>query len=62
MSQQILNHCKLDQMSVCNASNHLEQQDCGFYEESRRASRCMYYVFDEYCDCLQAQIDARIID
>ena len=23
-----------------------------------RKIRCMYYIFDEYCDCLKAQINA----
>jgi hypothetical protein len=62
MRQQVFNHCQLDQMSVCMADNHLEQQDCSFYEEAQHASRCMYYVFDEYCDCLKAQMNARKMD
>ncbi|MGD8256540.1 MAG: hypothetical protein PVG70_16215 [Desulfobacterales bacterium] len=59
MRQQIFSHCKSDQMSVCMANSHLEQQNCSFYEESQHASRCMYFVFDEYCDCLEAQMKAQ---
>ena len=62
MRQQIFNLCKSDQMSVCMANSNLKQQDCSFYEKSQHASRCMYFVFDEYCDCLRAQIYARKID
>ena len=60
--QQISNLCKSDQMSVCMANSNLEQQNCSFYEKSQHASRCMYFVFDEYCDCLKAQINARKIE
>jgi len=53
-----MNFCKKGLMSVCTAKDKLEQEKCEFWESATRArGRCMYFIFDEYCDCLKAQID-----
>jgi hypothetical protein len=52
------NFCKQEEMSICTAGNQNTQISCSFYEKSRFAERCMYYIFDEYCDCLKAQMNA----
>jgi hypothetical protein len=57
---QEVNFCKSGQMSTCTAANQKEQTDCSFYEKSRHAERCMYFCFDEYCDCLGAQLNASV--
>jgi len=57
--QQVVNFCKLGQMSVCMAGNEKQQIDCSFYDKSQHANRCMYFIFEEYCDCLSAQITAK---
>jgi hypothetical protein len=62
MRPEIMNLCKADYMSVCTANCCRDQQGCSFYEQSQHASRCMYFVFDEYCDCLKAQLNAREMD
>lgn len=48
-------YCKLDIMSVCTAGSQQRQEACRFYEKSAYAERCMYHVFEEYCDSLAAQ-------
>lgn len=58
MDSRALNFCKLEQMSICTAETIRSQGDCSFFEKSRNAERCMYFIFDEYCDCLKAQMDA----
>jgi hypothetical protein len=58
MNSTALNFCKRGQMSICTADTIREQGDCSFFEKSQHADRCMYYIFDEYCDCLKAQINA----
>ena len=45
-------------MSICVAKDHTEQETCTFYEKARFENRCMYFIFDEYCDCLKAQVDS----
>jgi hypothetical protein len=52
------NFCKQEEMSICTAGNQNKQTGCSFYEKSRFAERCMYYIFDDYCDCLKAQMNA----
>lgn len=54
----LTNFCKRKTMSVCTASDRTEQESCVYYEKSSRENRCMYFIFDEYCDCLGAQRDA----
>jgi len=58
MSDAIVSFCKRDIMSICTASNDTEQNRCEFYEKSRLRNKCMYFIFDEYCDCLKAQMNA----
>ena len=33
-----------------------EQKNCKFYKKSSFSDRCMHFMFEEYCDCLDAQI------
>lgn len=58
MSYLITNFCKQEEMSVCTACNQKQQTGCSFYEKSQFAERCMYFMFDEYCDSLKAQLNA----
>ncbi len=60
MSFLVVNFCKQEEMSICTAGNKNQQTGCNFYEKSSFAERCMYYIFDEYCDCLKAQMNARL--
>ena len=53
----LTNFCKREIMSVCTASAY-EQENCAFFELASHEKRCMYFIFDEHCDCLKAQIDA----
>jgi len=48
--------CKRDIMSICTANSESEQKNCNFYIKSSFSDRCMHFMFDEYCDCLDAQI------
>jgi hypothetical protein len=48
-------------MSICTAKNQKQQVGCSFYEKSQFAERCMYYIFDKFCDSLAAQMDAEEI-
>jgi len=48
--------CKRDIMSICTAASENEQKNCKFYKKSSFSDRCMHFMFDEYCDCLDAQI------
>jgi hypothetical protein len=50
--------CKTEIMSVCTAATDAQQKDCCYYEKSCRTDKCMYFIFDEYCDCLKAQMSA----
>ena len=58
MASSVVSFCKSDIMSVCTASSDSEQNKCEFYEKSSLKNKCMYFIFDEYCDCLKAQMDA----
>ena len=53
-----ISYCKKDVMSICTADSRKNQEECRYYEKARQAERCMYFVFDEYCDCLNAQLNA----
>lgn len=44
-------------MYVCNASSEEEQKKCRFYQKSSYSDKCMYFIFDKYCDCLEAQMN-----
>lgn len=54
-----MSYCRQEMMSVCTATNGHNQENCYFYEKSNGYDRCMYYVFEQYCDCLPAQRIAR---
>ena len=58
MTSPMVSFCKREMMSVCTAASDTEQNRCVFYEKSSLKNKCMYFIFDEYCDCLKAQIDA----
>ncbi len=58
MSHAESNLCKQEEMSMCGADSRLQQENCSFYEKSLNANRCMYFVFERYCDCLKAQMHA----
>ncbi len=58
MTSPMVSFCKKGMMSVCMAAGDTEQNGCEFYERSSLKNKCMYFIFDEYCDCLKAQIDA----
>jgi hypothetical protein len=60
VSGTVMNFCKSEHISFCTAACKKEQPGCSFYERSRSAERCMYFVFDEYCDCLRAQLNAHV--
>ncbi len=45
-------------MSECVGETAEERKKCKFYKESKYKGTCMYYVFEQFCDCLDAQIDA----
>jgi len=59
MSDSLVNYCKQEQMSICTAGSQKLQVGCSYYEKSQFAERCMYFIFEEYCDCLTAQINAQ---
>ena len=48
-------------MSICTADCQKQQTDCSFYEKSQHANRCMYFIFDEYCDSLKAQMNSAAV-
>jgi len=50
------NYCKKERMSICTAKDSAQQEKCSFFEKSSYEQRCMYLIFDEYCDCLKAQM------
>ena len=58
MAHPVTNFCRQEEMSVCTADCQKQQTDCSFYEKSQHANRCMYFIFDEYCDSLQAQMNS----
>jgi hypothetical protein len=59
MSGSETNYCKEDKMSICTAEDSKQQERCSFFEKSSYEHRCMYFIFDEYCDCLKAQIHTK---
>jgi hypothetical protein len=54
-----MNFCRSEQISFCTAADRKEQSGCSFYARSHSAERCMYFIFDEYCDSLNAQLNSR---
>jgi hypothetical protein len=59
MSCSETNYCKKEKMSICSAEDSKQQEKCSFFEKSSYEYRCMYFIFDEYCDCLAAQIQTK---
>ena len=57
MSADRLSFCKKGLISVCTAAGVDEQKNCRFYKKSTYCDRCMYFIFDKYCDSLEAQMD-----
>jgi hypothetical protein len=51
-----LSFCKRDVMSICTAASESEQKKCKFYNKSSFTDKCMHFMFDEFCDCVEAQI------
>jgi hypothetical protein len=52
-----LSFCKKGLMSVCTAGSVDRQKKCRFYKKSSYSDKCMYFIFDKYCDCLEAQMN-----
>ena len=59
MQNEKLCFCQRDIMHICVATSESEQKNCKFYEKSSISERCMYFMFDEYCDCLEAQLETQ---
>lgn len=60
VSGTVVNFCKSEHISFCTAQDPKEQSGCSFFEKSRNADRCMYFMFEEYCDSLNAQLSAQV--
>ena len=60
MQDEAVNFCKTEMMSFCAACDNKEQKNCRYYEKSQSIDRCMYYILQRYCDCLEAQKAARL--
>ena len=58
MQESRYSFCRKEVMSVCTAGNDNRQKECLYYEKAYISEKCMYFVFNEYCDCLRAQINA----
>ncbi len=57
-----INFCNPTQgmMSTCEKEpNWKHQKECHFSEKSSHGSYCMYCRFEEFCDCVAAQIDSK---
>ena len=52
------NYCKKEKMSICTAEDPKQQEKCSYFVKSSYECRCMYFTFDEYCDCLKAQMQS----
>ena len=53
--------CKQDIISVCSAGGPEQQKNCRFYQKSSYKNACMYFLFDAYCDCVEAQYKTKSI-
>ena len=53
--------CKRDVISVCTACGREQQKNCRFYQMSTYKNACMYFVFDAYCDCVEAQSNTKVV-
>jgi hypothetical protein len=43
-------------MSICTAEDPKQQEKCIYFVKSSYEYRCMHLTFNEYCDCLNAQM------
>jgi hypothetical protein len=48
--------CKKGLMSICTADSIDKQKKCIFYQKSSNSDKCMYFIFNKYCDCVEAQM------
>ena len=62
MSCSEINYCKKGKMSICTAEDIKQQEKCRYFVKSSYEYRCMYFIFDEYCDCLKAQMQSKESD
>lgn len=53
--------CKRDIISVCTAGGKEQQKNCCYYQESTYKNACMYFVFDAYCDSVEAQRNTQYV-
>ncbi len=56
MQDQRMTFCQKDVMSMCMAPDKEHQKSCRYYEQASCSDRCMYFVLEEFCDCLKAQL------
>lgn len=56
MLNERVSFCKRDIMLICAAAGESKQKNCKFYKKSSFTDKCMHFMFDEYCDCLEAQV------
>lgn len=49
-------------ISVCEQRYSLiNQEQCKHYNKATHFNRCMYFIFDEFCDSLKAQKDVQLL-
>ena len=53
--------CKREIISVCTAGGKEQQKNCCFFQKSTYKNGCMYFVFDAYCDCVEAQRNTQYV-
>jgi hypothetical protein len=53
-------YCQNGLVSICTAGSVEEQKKCLFYKKASYSDKCRYFVFDKYCDCLEAQTSLRM--
>lgn len=52
------NHCIPGHPSTCGAGQKWSgHSSCKYSKKATFASRCMFFKFDEFCDCLNAQLE-----
>ena len=57
-----VNFCETNVMSVCNASEKNIQKHCRFYGKSSYGEHCMFINYDQFCDNIEAQKNARNLE
>lgn len=62
MSDDKINMCdSRGSMSVCTQhESPKNQKQCKHYEKASTVTRCMFLMFDEFCDNLKAQTDKQV--